>query len=179
MRTPVRPVDVERARGRGEAFKLAGGGVVVLLASELVSALIRATTPLEARFWIVRPVVSLHYQEHPGGLGGLGGLIVVAGVAVAPAAYWYLTGLPGFRNPGMIVRIGTALCLGGGAANNAERLVRGSVSDYLSIRLNGGGTVFDAADVAVYLGLLLFSTALVRHLTRQKARVSNVGQRRS
>lgn len=174
MQAPVRRVDVERVRQRSEVFKFVGVAVGVTLAAELVSAVVRATVPLEARYWIVKPVLSVHHQEYLTRLGGLRGLIAVLGIAVAGPVYWFLVGLPELRSVGSAFRVGAALWLGGGAANTAERLARGSVTDYLAIRLNGGGTVLDAADLAVYVGLLLLMGALATHWTRQKARVASV-----
>ena len=169
MQAPVRGVDVERVRQRSEVLKFVGVAVGVMLAAELISAVVRATVPPEARYWILKPVLSVHHQEYLSGLGGLRGLIVVAGIAVAVPAYRFLVGLPELGNVGSTFRVGAALWLGGGAANTAERFARGSVTDYLAIRLNGGGTVLDTADLAVYVGLPLVMAALATRWKRQKA----------
>ena len=59
---------------------------------------------------------------------------------------------------GLLARLGAGLALGGGAANLYERLRHKRVLDYLRFpRLPGRGKalVFNAADFAIFAGLLL------------------------
>ena len=60
-------------------------------------------------------------------------------------------------------RLGLALFVAGGASNWIDRILRGSVVDFLSVGVGPVRTgVFNVADVAIMLGALLFVLAQLR-----------------
>jgi signal peptidase II len=59
--------------------------------------------------------------------------------------------------------VGTCLYLAGGASNLADRIIRGSVIDFLNVGLGPVRTgIFNVADMAIMLGVSLLVVALYR-----------------
>ncbi|MBR7081343.1 MAG: signal peptidase II [Oscillospiraceae bacterium] len=82
--------------------------------------------------------------------------ILAISAMCAAAAYGVLRGLRGMA---FAAQLGWGLVLGGGLSNAVERLVRGHVTDYLSLpravprRLRR--VVFNLADVCVFIGAVI------------------------
>jgi len=112
--------------------------------------------------------VRLQYAENPGGFLSLGadlppvvrtgvltvgaGLALIAMVITAVRHRW--TGLP---------LAGVALVLAGGLSNLTDRIVRGTVVDFLTVGLGPLRTgIFNVADVAVMAGVCLLVFASVQ-----------------
>ena len=104
----------------------------------------------------------LTYAENTGGFLSLGaelppvvrtGLFTVAtGVVLLGLLVWLL------RSPWSSWRaLGFALFFAGGVSNWVDRVLRGSVVDFLNVGIGGLRTgIFNVADVAIMLGIALF-----------------------
>jgi signal peptidase II len=136
---------------------------VLLAAAAATVALDLATKQLvttrlaEGRLYALAPGWGLRRVHNPrGSLGGLSTrasalalIAVVAGVALA---------LPALPSPGAATPIGLGIAIGGAAGNVGDRLVRGEVVDFVAA---GRWPVFNVADAAMVLGLLLAAGSLV------------------
>ena len=66
-----------------------------------------------------------------------------------------------------LAAVGTCLYLAGGMSNLADRVIRGSVIDFLNIGLGPIRTgIFNVADVAIMLGVSLIVVGLYREERR-------------
>lgn len=103
----------------------------------------------------------LEYTENPGGFLGLGGelpplvrtlvLTVGTGVMLLTLAWFAVR----YRLRGWTL-IGAGLFLAGGASNWIDRLIRGSVVDFLNVGIGPVRTgIFNVADVAIMAGAIL------------------------
>jgi signal peptidase II len=111
-------------------------------------------------------LVRLDYAENPGAFLGLGadwpawartavftlgnGLLLVAMAVASVRARWSAA-----------TQIGLALFVAGGASNMVDRLMRGTVVDFLNLGIGPVRTgIFNVADVAILLGaaLVLFGS---------------------
>lgn len=82
-------------------------------------------------------------------------VIAAAGVVVGP--------LLSYRSGDHTLLAGAALLAGGGLGNLVDRVFGGAVTDFIDI---GVPIVFNLADVALALGCLVMTIALLRHPTR-------------
>lgn len=108
------------------------------------------------------------YVENPGGFLSLGaGLPPIARTAFFTVA----TGIALFavavlavrRRSNALARLGLTLFLAGGASNWIDRIVRGSVVDFLNVGIGPVRTgIFNVADVAIILGACIFVFAEYR-----------------
>jgi len=114
--------------------------------------------------------IRLEYAENAGGFLSLGARLPPA---VRTALFTTATGLMLLVMTTTVVRsrwtgwplIGAALFLTGGASNWLDRVVRGSVVDFLNVGFGPLRTgIFNVADMAIMLGLALcvWSTAMSR-----------------
>ena len=93
--------------------------------------------------------------------GLLGGLPVwvlgvVAVAAIAALSIWWL------RTADTLVRIGLSLCIGGALSNALDRLLYGAVADFFHFHWQDYSFyIFNVADVAITLGVLLLLLDLV------------------
>jgi signal peptidase II len=112
--------------------------------------------------------VRLQYSENTGGFLSLGatwpapvrttvftlGNAVLLGLMVFMAVRDRWSGLSA---------LGAALFAAGGISNVADRVVRGSVVDFLNVGIGGVRTgIFNVADVAIMAGVLLFGIEMLR-----------------
>lgn len=84
---------------------------------------------------------------------GLVGLILIIGLAYV------------FKSPRMVLaqKLGLILALGGGIGNLIDRIAHGAVVDFVSLGIGPLRTgIFNLADVAITIGLLLFLAAGAR-----------------
>lgn len=108
---------------------------------------------------IVGGVLHLTYIKNPGGafgiLGGQAGILLLgSAVAVAFVLWMLLTG-----EPSRATAAGCGLILGGAAGNLVDRALAGEVTDYVDLRV---WPIFNAADVAIVLGVALLLIAALR-----------------
>lgn len=113
---------------------------------------------------LVEGVIDLTYIKNPGGAFGiLGGqeviLLLGSAVAVAFVLWMLLTGEPSRATTG-----GCGLVLGGAAGNLVDRVTGGEVTDYLDLGFwpLRQWAIFNAADVAIVLGVGLLLLAALR-----------------
>jgi signal peptidase II len=125
----------------------------------------QATLAGSPRLSFLADTVRLEYAENTGGFLGLGGdwshatrvilLTVATGLLLAVAAGMaFHARLTGSR------LVGLTLFVTGGACNWADRMMRGSVTDFLNVGIGSVRTgIFNVADMAIMLGaaLLLYS----------------------
>lgn len=108
---------------------------------------------------IVQNVLHLTYIENTGGAFGIlanQGFILLAGSLVAVVfVFWLL--LSG--KPSRLTVAGCGLILGGAAGNLLDRLTSSGVTDYLDLRV---WPIFNAADIAITLGVVLLLLASLR-----------------
>ncbi len=113
---------------------------------------------------LVRDVLHLTYVKNSGGAFGiLGGqsVVLLAGSAVAIAfVLWVLLAGP----PTRLTVAGCGLVLGGAAGNLLDRLMEGRVTDFLDLQFwpLQAWPVFNAADIAIVLGVGLLLLATLR-----------------
>lgn len=134
-------------------------GVVSTIGCDRLTKHVASTTLPEGQVHsYLADTVRLVYVENPGGFLSLGADLPVAwrmalftivagsiliGTAVA-AARWRLRGWP---------LLGVSLLVAGGASNWIDRVVRGSVVDFLNVGVGPLRTgVFNVADIAIMLG---------------------------
>ena len=125
----------------------------------------QATLAGSPRLSFLADTVRLEYAENLGGFLGLGGnwspatrvalLTVATGLLLAAAVGMaFRVRLSGSR------LLGLALFVTGGACNWADRMMRGSVTDFLNVGIGPVRTgIFNVADMAIMLGvgLVLYS----------------------
>lgn len=116
--------------------------------------------------------VRLEYAENAGGFLGLGadwpdalrttlfttgtGLVLLVMVGVAIRSRWHGWAL-----------IGVCLVVGGGASNWVDRVVRGSVVDFMNVGVGPLRTgVFNVADMAIMIGIAVLLLASLRPTDR-------------
>ncbi|MFN8096174.1 MAG: signal peptidase II [Vicinamibacteria bacterium] len=118
---------------------------------------------------LARGAIRLAYAENRGGFLSIGAALPpdvrVAVFEVGPAGLLAGLGIWVFRRAlggGWIV--GPALLWAGGVANVADRLSRGRVVDFMNVGVGGLRTgIFNVADVAITLGVVLVALELREH----------------
>jgi signal peptidase II len=130
-----------------------------------VAATMLAGTPGQSYF---ANTVWVGYVENPGGFLSLGAglppiartafFTVATGIALVAVALLAVR-----RRSNALARLGLTLFLAGGASNWIDRIVRGSVVDFLNVGIGPVRTgIFNVADVAIMLGACIFVFAEFR-----------------
>jgi signal peptidase II len=151
---------------RNAAFLLAA--VVTIGCDRVTKHVAMTTLPGVPTQSYLADTIRVVYTENPGGFLG-------AGADMHPTArtllFTVLTGLcllamaagALMRRWNAVAALGLALFLAGGASNWYDRVARGSVVDFLNVGLGPVRTgIFNAADVAIMLGAILFVFGEVR-----------------
>lgn len=152
---------------------------VTVAADRATKAAIETYTPENYHQPIVPGLVHLVHSHNPGIAFGmladlsskwLTGLLIASSAAVIGILCWLLgTGRAG----GTRGQAGVALILGGAAGNLADRLLRGTVTDFFEVRLGSfHWPAFNAADSAITIGAVLVVLELLfsgRHPTKTRA----------
>lgn len=152
---------MSRAIGSGLALALA---LTVSLVDQLLKRLVEGSMRTGESVPLVRDVLHLTYVKNSGGAFGiLGGqsVVLLAGSAVAIAfVLWVLLAGP----PTRLTVAGCGLVLGGAAGNLLDRLMEGRVTDFLDLQFwpLQAWPVFNAADIAIVLGVGLLLLATLR-----------------
>jgi signal peptidase II len=134
----------------------------VILATDRATKFAIERTSLFFRRSIVSDIVVLVHSQNPGiafsmfsdsKSSWLTPLLIVSAVAVIGLLAWMLiTGRAG----GTLAQCGLALILGGAAGNALDRVIHGSVTDFLEVRLwKYTWPAFNVADSAITVGALL------------------------
>ena len=113
---------------------------------------------------LVEGILDLTYIKNSGGafgiLGGQEGILLLgSAVAVAFVLWMLLAG-----EPSRSTTVGCGLILGGAAGNLIDRVTAGEVTDYLDLDFwpLRQWAIFNAADVAIVLGVGLLLLAVLR-----------------
>jgi signal peptidase II len=145
------------------------GAVLGTIGCDRITKHVAATTlaGVPGRAYVAE-TVWLEYVENPGGFLSVGAalppgprrFIFTVGTGVmllALAAVAIRGGLNGWP------AVGLALFIAGGASNWFDRLVRGSVVDFLNVGIGSIRTgVFNVADVAIMIGAVVFALGQFR-----------------
>ncbi len=139
---------------------------------------IEAYTPEDYHRVVVPGLVNLVHSHNPGiafglladlGSKWLTALLVASSVLVIGLLCWLLAA---GRAGGPCSQLGLALILSGAAGNLIDRLLRGSVTDFLDLQLgNYHWPAFNVADSAITIGAALVILELAlgrRHPTERK-----------
>ena len=160
---------MSRATSTGLAFALA---LVVFLADQGSKRLIEASMRLGESIPTIPNIVNLTYTQNDGGafgiLGGQSGVLLLGSAVAIVFVLWMLLQVP----PDRATAVGCGLILGGAAGNLFDRLGVGVVTDFLDLDFwpLRQWPVFNAADVAIVLGVaVLFLAALRSEDTRRSA----------
>lgn len=151
---------MSRAAGILLALTLA---FAVFLVDQGLKKLVEGSMRLEESTPVIPGFLQLTYIKNGGGafgiLDGRGGLLLLGSVVAVGFVLWMLLEGP----PTRLMTLGCGLVLGGAAGNLFDRLTAGEVTDYVHFSF---WYVFNAADVAVVLGV---SALLLATLRREKA----------
>ena len=132
---------------------LSGAGIAaaVFCADQLCKAYVRKRAESLSRQ--NKPAVRITYAENRGFALNLGDQhpALVKSASLTAAAASAAAFLPAALNGSAVSAAGISLILGGGLSNTYDRIVRGSVTDYIGI----GKVVYNIADFAVFAGILL------------------------
>ena len=148
--------------------------LAVLAADRAAKFAIERTSPFFRRS-IVSDIVVLVHSQNPGiafsmfsesKSAWLAPLLIASSVAVMILLVWMMvTGRAG----GALAQCGLALILGGAAGNTLDRVMHGSVTDFLQVRLwKYIWPAFNVADSAITIGAILVLFELLvgdRHRT--------------
>lgn len=145
-------------------FWLAAG---VLLADQLAKAAVLARIPEHASREVLRGCFNLVHIRNRGIAFGLlsdvsapwlnAALMVFSFAAIVFLGWLLVTGRAGYR----LGRVGLALMLGGAAGNLVDRLVRGSVIDFIGLYAGDfHWPAFNLADSAITVGAVLVAVEL-------------------
>ena len=148
--------------------------LAVLAADRAAKFAIERTSPFFRRS-IISDIVVLVHSQNPGiafsmfsdsKSAWLAPVLIASSVAVMILLVWMmLTGRAG----GALARCGLALILGGAAGNTLDRVMHGSVTDFLEVRLwKYIWPAFNVADSAITVGAILVLFELLfadRHRT--------------
>ena len=135
--------------------------VIVFVADRVTKTLVAASIPFGGEITIIDRLLSITNVHNSGAAFGVApafaGIFLAASIAVAIGLAVYV-----FRNQGSEWTFGLlGLILGGTAGNGYERLVNGTVTDFINFHF---WPVFNVADSAVSTGVVLL---LVTYLLRR------------
>jgi len=160
---------VSRATSTGVAFALA---LAVFLTDQSSKWLIQGSLRPGESIPAIRGILRISYTRNDGGafgiLGGQSSLLLVGSAFAVAVVLWMLLQGP----PTRATALGCGLILGGAAGNLLDRLTAGDVVDFLDLQFwpLQEWPVFNAADIAIVLGVaVLFLSALRPETTQQEA----------
>ncbi len=99
-----------------------------------------------------------------GMLQGIGPLVGWLTIAIVAGMFIYLLRLPKGET---MIKVGLALVIGGAMGNLIDRVIVGQVLDFIETPLRSG--IFNVADVAINLGMILVLLATVLSLLRSRS----------
>ncbi len=145
---------VESRRGSRILMFWLLAGLVVLL-DQATKAAVRVVSPTTGYMGTLIPhVIDLVHVENTGAafsIGeGAGSLFVIVALVVACAAFFFIR----TNDVPMSLTISMACVVGGGLGNMVDRLMRGSVTDFIATAFMDF-PVFNVADIAVTCGIVM------------------------
>jgi signal peptidase II len=142
-------------------FELWLPGLIVIL-DQASKAIVRRTLPLHESVTVIPGVVDFtHIRNTGAAFGFLNGVefpfktVVIAIVATAAlvGVAWYAAGLAHHQ---MLARVGLALIIGGAAGNLIDRVIAGSVVDFVDVYWRSYHFwAFNVADSAISVGVAI------------------------
>ena len=169
-----RPMSEPLRRGWTDTGLLLGVAAAVYLADRLSKAWVVANVDVGQQVPVLGDLVQVWHTENEGAAFGLlqsGGLLFVGvGIATLVAIAWiHLTG----RMRGGPAAVLLGMVLGGTLGNLTDRLIDGSVTDFISVGIGSlrwpTSNVADAAVVTGILGLVVLSSVLDRRAAASAA----------
>lgn len=145
-----------------------GLAFAIFIVDQGLKKLVEGSMRLGESIPLIGGVLHLTYIKNPGGafgiLGGQEGILLLGSAIAVAFVFWML--LAG--EPSRATTAGCGLILGGAAGNLIDRVLEGEVTDYVDLRV---WPIFNAADVAIVLGvgLLLLAALRPEGNTRSKA----------
>jgi signal peptidase II len=147
--------------GFARRFELWLPGLIVLV-DQLTKAIVRRTLPLHESVTIIPGVVDFtHIRNTGAAFGFLNGvefpfktvLIAIVATAALVGVAWYAAGLAHHQT---LARAGLALIIGGAAGNLIDRIVAGSVVDFVDVYWRSYHFwAFNVADSAISVGVAI------------------------
>lgn len=159
---------MSRATSTGLALALA---LAVFLADQASKMLIQSSLRPGESIPAIPGVLRISYTRNDGGafgiLGGQSSLLLVGSAIAVAVVLWMLLQGP----PARTTALGCGLILGGAAGNLLDRMVEGNVVDFLDLEFwpLRQWPVFNAADVAIVLGVAVLFFAALRPEARQRS----------
>ena len=163
---------VSRATSTGLALALT---LSVFLTDQVSKRLIQGSLRPGERITAVPDVLRISYTRNDGGafgiLGGQSGLLLIGSAIAVAVVLWMLLQGP----PSLATALGCGLILGGAAGNLLDRLISGDVVDFLDLEFwpLREWPVFNAADIAIVLGVAVLFLAALRPETAQQEATSD------
>ncbi len=144
---------------RGVTVSAAALALAVFVADQAVKRMVEGSMGLGESIPVVSGVLHITYIENSGGAFGLledSPLLLLVGsvVAVGVVLFMLLT-----QPPSAAMAAGCGLVLGGAAGNMLDRVVSGSVVDYVDLRV---WPIFNIADIGIVLGVAALLLAALR-----------------
>ena len=135
---------------------------VIVLLDQVTKAIVRRTLPLHESVSVIPGVVDFtHIRNTGAAFGFLNGVdfpfktVVIAIVATAAliGVAWYASGLAHHQT---LARVGLALIIGGAAGNLIDRVIAGSVVDFVDVYWRSYHFwAFNVADSAISVGVAI------------------------
>ena len=168
-------VAVSRAASTGLALALA---LSIFLLDQGSKRLVEGSLRLGESLPMVPGVLRLSYTRNDGGafgiLGGQSGVLLLGSAVAVAFVLWTL-----LRGPAAwSTSLGCGLILGGAAGNLLDRLTAGHVTDFLDLDFwpLRAWPVFNAADVAIVLGVTILLLAALRPEAGRRSAASDRGK---
>ncbi|WP_035361743.1 signal peptidase II [Dyadobacter alkalitolerans] len=124
---------------------------------------------------VVEDIVTITYVENTGAFLSIGaGLphtmkVILLSVIPLIVLFFGVAYILLKRNLTLMSALALSFAIGGGIGNIYDRLIHGSVTDFLHINLGFFQTgIFNMADVSIMMGMFIF---FIQSYTRQKARI--------
>jgi signal peptidase II len=147
----------------------------VFLADQGLKRLIEGSMRPGESIPVIQDALRLSYARNDGGafgiLGGQSGVLLLGSVVAVAFVLWILLKGP----PTLTTTLGCGLILGGAAGNLFDRLITGDVTDFLDLEFwpLQEWPVFNAADIAIVLGVAILLLAALRPEAGRQAPVSD------
>lgn len=161
---------ISLSRGRTQTFVVA---LIVLVLDQISKWLVVSNIPVGAEWtpapWLANSLAITH-TTNTGAAFGLapdaGWIFVVIAVIVILGIIFYYDKLP---TDHWMVRVALGLLLGGSIGNLMDRLTRGSVVDFIDLRV---WPIFNIADSAIVVGVFILFYYLLKEEKAIKARAA-------